>query len=280
MPRAVLIFSRLMTYIATSIAIGACAKAPRTAPQSNTNPTSDPSPQFSSNVPGVLDLCQTLKASTALMSQHATLIQRFCDRGQLTQLSQPPYQYRGMDEVPELLLLAQERPNKQTEMQLGTSLASQIDARSYYEMLRMQIMRPDEFKQVGFETDSAVQYTPSTVGADTVAYRYKNTSSAPFIVVDYEASTSFLTLKANSTYVVTTSFSRTYETVVAFKGVIIINAINPTTVAVYSLADQTYENNNDHPKTVEKARAAFITDLQRSYRNSLKAPQLVAGSIR
>lgn len=170
-------------------------------------------------------------------------------------------------------LLAEEIAGKQSRMRLLSAMRVTTKPLSYFNLMKLQINQPTQFKSAQFETDDKVTYAVKSSQSGSTLYNYKNTSEAPEVVVDYTANAKFVVLVPDQVYIVATALDTTVsnETVVALKGYSVIYQTSPTMTDVVSISEQTYENNGNHAATLTKAKRAAQNEQFRSYKNGLKA---------
>lgn len=228
---------------------------------------SKPAPAASTSSEPTTDTCTALKSHGSLNQIAPNLVTRLCGGTMIQDLNTIAFSGQG---EPTIKVESKDLGQRRTEMQSSSLLATSAKPKSYFNMMRLQVTQPQDFKSAGFETDAAVTYTIINTTPQQTTYRYVNDSQKPEVVVDYEATASFLSIEENSIYAVTSVWQKKYETVENLKGLVVI-VKDGNGAKVYAVADQTYDNNNDHAKTLQKAQQAFKDDLKRAYRNSLNA---------
>lgn len=233
---------------------------------------------------GPIDLCGLINKNPE-MAEFAAVTQLICKDGTAGLLSMAATSlYRGGAAATLKDILAQEMANKQSRIQFFGAMQIAPKPRSYFNFMKLQIAQPSTFDQAKFmingkedhfETDSKVSYEVKPAVGNGVTYRYKNTTEAPEVVVDYTATARFITLIPEQFYIVSTAKDKNAggETVLALKGYSIIYASSATTTDVISISDQIYDNNGQHPETLRKARNAAQAEQMRSFRNGQKSDQ-------
>lgn len=222
------------------------------------------------NWPSNDDLCTGLgQQQIAADLSFRDLINELCG-GLLTALRSESNQYRGSG-TPNIQPQAVQK-GTQSQMRLFASMATRADAKSYYNLMRLQISRPDDFKSQGFEYDSAIKYEILSNNGNSVSYHYTNRKEE--LVVEYNATSVFVEAIPNKLYLVTSKMDKSLGIVKTFRGLQVIYQNSGSAgqyAEVFSMSDQLYDNNDDHDTTVSKARNEFIQDMARGYRNSEKA---------
>ncbi len=239
------------------------------SPEPSASKTAKPNPKPSSTSSTAdIDICQKLNANSLLTSQFSVQVKKLCESGVLESLRTKPYKGSG---TPDLGIIAKELAEKKTELSISTLMATPVAAKSYFNMQRLQVSKPESFKQEAFETDADVTYTVVSSANDTVSYSYRNLAEQPEIIVSYDADAYFVTLEAGKLFVVATKLTSAKEAVIEFKGISVIYAAEDDITEVFSASNQVYSNDGDHPTTVSKFKSNANRETIRNYANSLKS---------
>ena len=189
----------------------------------------------------------------------------------LTSLRSSSYRYKGSG-TPVIDSSSSEQGSGKSYMQLWMSMLIPTDPKSYFNMMRLQAGFPEKFDDI-YEYDQAVTYTKKSTTSDSVSYNYKNRKED--VPVDYDSTSYYLEVVPNQTYVVTSELTAGNSVVIALRGLQVIHAVEGESniTEVFTMSDQTFENQNDHQGTISKAEASFKDEMSMSFRNSLKATQ-------
>ncbi len=253
---------------AISVGLGAsCAKdseAPKAA-SATTNPAGG-------NITNSSDgMCSDLaNHAVASHAQFKGFLSTLCNN-KLSSLRSKGLRYQGSG-TPNIDATSSEQGSAKSYMQLWMSMLVPTDPKSYFNMMRLQAGFPDKFDDI-YEYDQAVTYTKKSTTVDSVSYNYKNRKED--VPVDYDATSYYLEIVPGRTYAVTSNLDNGNSVVVAFRGLQVIHAAEGQTniTEVFTMSDQTFENQNDHPGTISKAENSFKDEMAMSFRNSLKANQ-------
>jgi hypothetical protein len=234
-------------------------------PTATTVAESIPSPNPSSSSSN--DFCKDLTKQGAISAEFSGLVQRLCQAGVVEDLRTKAYKGNG---EPELGVTASEMAGKKTSITTASLMMAQTSAKSYFNLMKLQVSRPNDFKAAGFETDAAVTYQILTSASDRVSYSYRNTSEAPEIIVAYDADANFVDLATGRLFAVSTKVTTPKEAVREFKGISVIysSSSSPNVVEVFSISEQVVDNNDDHSTAVAKFKRRGSTETKRSYRNA------------
>jgi len=217
------------------------------------------------------DLCTKLRSNSFLVSSFKAFLDDLCTASRLASLRAEANVYVGKGS-PNVGIESSEAADDKSDMKVYSSMMTPAKPRDYFNMQRLKISRPDDFRATFPELNNQVTYTVGpTTDANKVNYRYRNTSNAPEFVVEYESTASFVAIDEGSTYVVTTQFVKSHETVIGIKGMIVINKkmLDGLEVSeVFSISDQRFDNNGDHESSVGKARSQFAEEVRRDFVNS------------
>lgn len=217
------------------------------------------------------ELCAALRNSPDLVN-FQQLIQGICVSPTYESLTNGPARYAGSGN-PVPLISSQALPENTSSMLMQSSMATSARAATYFEMMKLAKFEPTAFKNRGYEVDEYVTYTQTEKLADRVSFKYENTSQAPEILVQYNATSGFYTLVSEKIYVMANVLNQNLakETLKDMKALVIAYQGNPGVTTVISVANQLYDNNGNHDTTLQKASEGFAKEIARSYRNSLKA---------
>ncbi len=239
--------------------------SPTPSESKNTKPTPKPS---LSNDSTDIDICQELNGNSLLSSQFSVQIKKLCETGVIDALRTKPYKGSGN---PDLGIVSKELTDKKTELSISTLMATPVAAKSYFNMQKLQVSKPDSFKQEAFETDADVTYNVINSANDTISYSYRNLAEQPEIIVSYDADAYFFTLEAGKLYAIATKVTNAKEAVVEFKGLSVIFAAEDDVAEVFSVSNQVYSNDGNHLTTVSKFKSNANRETVRNYTNSLKS---------
>jgi|GEM_PF-1765771 len=215
------------------------------------------------------DICADIKGNATLTQDFSALVGRLCDGSTLKNLRGKFYAGTG---EPQMIVTAKEVAGAKSDLTLASASSVSSSAKSYFNMMRLQISKPSQFTSEGYESDPKVTYNVLVPGTNKVGFAYKNTAEAPEVIVDYEAEATLLEVKKDSIYVVASKLTKFKETVQEFKGIIVISKRDSGSGAeVYSLSDQKYDNNNNHATTVQKFTKNATAETKRSFNNSSSA---------
>lgn len=256
----------LICLLGLTLCVGSCAKeseVPKPA-TSSTEPTT--SIATSSD-----EMCNDLAGhAVGSHAQFSGFLSTLCS-SKLTALRSSSYQYLGKGD-PNIESSSSEQGAGKSYMQLWMSMLVPTDPKSYFNMMRLQAGFPEKFDDV-FEYDQAVTYTKKSTTVDSVSYNYKNRKED--VPVDYDATSYYLEVVAGRTYVVTSELTLGNSVVVALRGLQVIHTAEGqnNVTEVFTMSDQTFENQNDHQGTISKAESSFKDEMSMSFRNGLKATQ-------
>lgn len=266
------------------LSVGCDEKAASSRPQvsNKCDPSKDDS--CDSTAGDTDNLCKDLKANAAAVSAHSSLLSDLCDPYKtssgattttLIQLRKPERVYKGGS--PMVTELGKELANKQSQMDLYTSNIYDTDATSYYKLMRLQMFKPSEFDDAGFESDENIKYTIQTQGNNDVSFNYLNDAETT-IVVNYDAKTTFYEIQSSDSgirrYVVGTKLVQSKETVLQLEGIVVINEYQVSgklNAEVFTMSSQLYDNNGDHATTLRKAKTNLEKEQVRSFKNAGKS---------
>jgi hypothetical protein len=264
--------------LVVSLLVNACAgnNTPDPAPQGTSDATGGgPVKRGGSNIDDTggssdsADICADLKGNAVMAQDFSSLVARLCDGSTLKNLRGKFFSGAG---DPQLVVTSKEAAGAKSDLTLASSSSVTSSAKSYFNMMKLQISKPSQFTSEGYESDPKVTYSVLTPGANKVQFSYKNSAEAPEVIVDYEAEASFAEVKKDSLYVVASKLTKFKETVQEFKGIIVISKKDGASSAeVFSLSDQKYDNNNNHATTVQKFTKNASAETKRSFNNSASA---------
>lgn len=235
------------------------------------------------------DLCPKLLQNTNLTDElkNKYYLNELCNT-YINDLSSNEFLYIG-SENPNLKIKAEDKQNGNTYTQLWGAMLTSAETQAYYNMVKLQITDPEEFKNQNFEYDKDIQiYDILNKTFDSVNYRYKNVKhrNSNVFSVEYCGITKFLNIKVNDLYLTTMDNPNPYIYIILndldqnkkdmgnvsfLKSFIIIyknKKLNGTHVIF--MTEQIAENENNHNIAVEESINAFKADIIRAYNNSLK----------
>jgi len=196
---------------------------------------------------GSYDLCNDgLKKSSKLDSWSA-LVKELCDDGKLKDLRKSSNVYKGGDPI---VSNTSEKESEETNMMLYSSSQYSAAVDDYWSLVRLQTSDPAEFRDLKFLYDENVEMSKVAATSASSSYRYAN-DPQDGSRVEYEAKTTYITLKKGQAYVAATSLVKKIETMKALKGLIIVNKIGESKVEVISISNQIYEHKDGESNTVE-----------------------------
>lgn len=216
------------------------------------------------------ELCVSLNSLSN--GQFADVVSELCNGTLLSQLRSSQYVFTDASGSPNPFITASSSGST-SAMKLWASLRPSTDPKSYFNLMRLQISKPTDFSNSGFEVDSYITYTVNTTTADSTNYRYLNRRGDGDAIVEYVASSNYTQVTTDKLYLVTSKFeSAPSDSVMkSFRGFQIIFKTSSGTTEVFSFADQNYDNKGDHQKTVNEATDALKDDMKRAMRNAVKA---------
>jgi len=217
-------------------------------------------------------LCAGLQNAGLATARLQTFVNELCQSGKLTQLRRPENVYRGLDNTPPNIdIQAQQGINNRTNMVVYTSMMVPADPQSYFNMLRLKVTRPTDFRNTFQHIDPNISYEVLQNSGAQVSYRYKYDSD---VFVDYEANATFKVVQQGQLYIVKTRSFKGHETLEDLTGMIIINGRDEggkKVSEVFSLSDQRFDNRGDHEQSISQARNRFSNEVNLDYKNSLQA---------
>ena len=233
----------------------------------------DPSCKSTSSGTALTDVCSGVNQNDVL-KEYSALTVVICSGGTSglqALIAKSLYTGSGTSTVQDLN--SEELPQKQSRIKFLSVMRVNTKPQSYFNLMKLEITQPSQYKAAGFETDEKVNYEVKSAQGDTASYRYKNTSEAPEVVVDYTASVRFVTLVPDKAFLVATTLDKSApkEAIQALIGYSLIFTSGATTTDVVSISDQTYDNNGNHSTTLAKAKRATQTEQLRSFRNGQNA---------
>jgi hypothetical protein len=226
--------------------------------------------------PTAFNICKAMFADATLKAEpFKAFTDKFClvDTDYIKTMREPDRVFTGEGD-PKVTMHPEPKETKpgETEMTLYTSLQVDLSPKGYYDLMHLQMFEPAKFDSEGYKSnESLVEYKiltpPKTQTEISYSYEHEGATGAP---VKYEATTKFITLKADTAYVITSALSKSISTLLDLKGIIIINKRGDKT-EVISGSYQVYENNAQHTQTVDKARSSCGQEMKDSVANAKKA---------
>jgi len=218
------------------------------------------------------DLCKSLKANSEIKNNFSAYTKVLCDDGELEDLRGRFYRGTGSGTVRTLSDGTLSSDAGASEMRLVSSSSVPTTPEAYYAMVRLQMMKPNDFKSKGFEVDPDVEYQTRKVGTNDVTYYYERRGEED--IASYVATTKFHTLRKNVAYAHTTLMDESAKAdtklTEKLKGLVIINK-SGSDVEVFTISDQQYDNNNNHNATKNRVIDGLVKDQIRSIKNGKDA---------
>lgn len=142
-------------------------------------------------------------------------------------------------------------------------------ASDYYDMVRLQYVKPADYKTNFEEPEKTTLDVKSADKASGASFKYENTKNAPNEIIVYEADTKFVTLKEGEAYAFETkskSDTANFQGMQSLVGLVVVVKAG-TNVEVFSRSTQVYNNGDqatDHEKGVKDE---FAAEQKRSHKN-------------
>ncbi len=167
--------------------------------------------------------------------------------------------------------------DKQSSIKMSTSMILNTDPKSYFNMIRLQISRPEDFKgSAQFESDNNTEITtyPTKVNFQQAEYHLIDLTDKPDTIVEYDGISKFIPLVKEQLYLILTEKKDgKYETLAAFKNLTLIHLIlnSNSNIEVFSVSENLIDSGGDHEESVRKARRNVAHSMERNLRNSRRA---------
>ena len=230
--------------------------------------------------PTVYNLCDAITESDKLAS-YSSIVEELCSNGGLEDLRKAENIYDGRR--PKLLGEEVSSTGSSTTMQYKTSTVANAKAKDYFDMIRLQITKPKDFKGDAcdqadpYKTDCDADLDVLRANATGATFIYTNEGDGQGGRVNYKAAASFITLKADQAYLIGSQSDNqhSYEGLSNFNGLIIINKESELKTEVISFSNQTFAhaNSNEKDSILQAAETSLEDDQERSYKNAEKADQ-------
>jgi hypothetical protein len=153
-----------------------------------------------------------------------------------------------------------------------TSAIYQKNVESYWQLLRLQFLKPKVFSE-NFERDPDAVVTGVEPSSDnsSVNFRYEN-SSGEGGKVDYIAKTDLIEIASDTAYVVATQLTESKETLTDLKGLILVHKIDDSSIEVFTISYQEYSHASGQGKTYyDRALRSMRAEQKRTWNNAKNA---------
>ena len=216
------------------------------------------------------DLCTDGLIVNESLRSFSSYIRTFCARSQLEALRNPNSIFTGEDN--KIIEKSKDIGDMKSNFTLMTSAIYQKNVESYWNLLRLQFLKPKVFSE-NFERDPDVVVSGVEPSSDNsnVNFRYEN-SSGEGGKVDYIAKSDLIEIASDTAYVVATKLTESKETLTDLKGLIIVNKIDDTSIEVFTISYQEYSHASGQGKTYyDRALRSMRAEQKRTWNNAKNA---------
>lgn len=236
-------------------------------------------------------LCADLRSSTEVKAEASIHIDFLCGSSSqnLAKLRSSEYLYKG-GASSKILVNSSEIAGKKTKMDLYTANVYDTDAKTYMKLVKLQQTKPKDFKaaadsgKYGFKYDADIDYEVIDTSASMTNFSYLNDKEST-VSLSYKGQTKYIDMKSSQSgtnrYAVVTKLTNPSEseTLKSLLALVVINEYDGKDSAgkvrkyaeVFTLSNQTYDNNGDHNSTVNKAKQNLGAEQIRGAENAAKA---------
>ncbi len=232
---------------------------------------------------GNSDICSNISNYiTANLPQLKSKFDLLCGQNFISNLRNPKVIFREdgnpspiVNQAVHLITQENKISDKQSSLKMSNSMLVNTDPKSYFNMIRLQISRPEEFKgpaQFENNPDSEITTFPGKVSNLQAEYHFIDLTDKPDTIVEYNAISRFIPIVNGQLYIIASEkIEGKCETLCQFTSLTIIHINTNTTTEVFSISDNLYDNGGDHEETMKKARKNVAHGMERNLRNSRKA---------
>jgi hypothetical protein len=216
------------------------------------------------------DLCENGLTTNQIPSDYAALVSDLCDpqQGTLPSLRDPANIYTGGDTK-----IVKDTPKDSgttVSLRIRTSTIVSATPSDYFDLVKLQLNNSTAYSQ-HYQTDSLVSLSNIQVGQNQTSFEYKRDDGNNGIV-DYDATSAFITLRSGKAYVSATKLTQSIELMTALTGLIIINQNSAGKTEVFTISDQTYTPPPNQDQAIQSsAFQAAAAEQQRMYQNAQTA---------
>jgi hypothetical protein len=246
-----------------------------TSPRAESKPKRPISPGNTSNndtqpETPAFDLCADGLTINDSLRSFSSYIRTICTKSQLEALRNPSSIFTGEDN--KIIEKSKDIGDLKSNFTLMTSAIYQKNVESYWQLLRLQFLKPKVFSE-NFERDPDAVVTGVEPSSDnsSVNFRYEN-SSGEGGKVDYIAKTDLIEIASDTAYVVATQLTESKETLTDLKGLILVHKIDDSSIEVFTISYQEYSHASGQGKTYyDRALRSMRAEQKRTWNNAKNA---------
>jgi len=217
-----------------------------------------------------LDVCDELNDESKLKN-FDDLVDMLCDSDKNDIDDLRGNYYTGSKASSKYNLDAKEKSDI-TEFTMSNAMKIEISAADYFELMELKFKDPDEFDDQGYKVGDGVDYV--VIDDDNpVKFSYKNTKyqfDSPASLIEYEATTDFITIEKGSLYAIATKMTKDIDTIKTLEGLIVIHTLGDGEAEIISVSTQSMDNGGEHETSVSRMKESTTTELELSFENAEK----------
>lgn len=219
--------------------------------------------------PITFDLCKD-GLKKASLTGFDSYIETMCsgDKPKVAALRGSDVVYKGGDAK-----IYKDDPKKgktETSIRIYTSTLVDAKVKDYWALMQLQLKKTEAYR-TNYDYDTSASLSEIKPEASKVSFRYAYDSGNGG-GADYTATTKFVVLSEGKAYMSATKLDKTYETMKALTGLIIINKVSSTKTEVFTMSDQTYSHQENQGDAAEDQAISTAEQEQvRMFKNGKKA---------